>query len=455
MGTELESVEHIDDQYSLLTEHGVIVDTGAPVNLLPLSKRPDSPVVKDEDTSAEISNWGEENDFPQRIIEAVELSTELAPLLDWKARALQGRQLLPFQLTGWDPAKKQMIYEYVDDPEIIEFLTHRITQRYLREAATDFFYFWNVFPDLIKSVAGDKIAYIGTHDASWCRWSKQDKQGNFKKCYVSANWPAAKISDKDTLNFNVVDPYSATAVEDLKKNTDEKWNRFVYPISYPSPGKAFYQLAPWNGFITTHWAKIARSIPRSKERLQSRILSARYILQIPINYWPAVYKDWAKKTPGQQADIKKAKVRQINDDLTGSDNAGKTILTEVGYDDNGKEIPSWKIIPIESASKDSGELEDSREASEHLMRALGVDPTLVGDGPGKKMGGGSGSDKRVAFNIYVALQQPYRDVILEPFRFIAEYNGWADKYPGLTFRFVEIELETLDKSHSTSKETTN
>lgn len=88
------------------------------------------------------------------------------------------------------------------------------------------------------------------------------------------------------------------------------------------------------------------------------------------------------------------------------------------------------------------------------MRAVGVDPTLVGDGPGKKMGGGSGSDKRIAFNIYVALLQAYRDVILEPLYFIAEYNGWRKKYKGLKFKTVEVELQTLDQGN-TAKETTN
>src|SRR5690606_31506557 len=135
-----------------------------------------------------------------------------------------------------------MIYEYVDDEEINEFLSHRITKRYLREAAIDFFYFWNVFPDLIKSVNGDKIAYIGTQDASWCRWGEMNKNGNIEKCYVSANWPDAKVNDKETLPLTVIDPYDYLVVDNVKE--DENLKRFIYPVSYPSPGKAFYQLAP-------------------------------------------------------------------------------------------------------------------------------------------------------------------------------------------------------------------
>ncbi|MOA12613.1 hypothetical protein D3C78_1326240 [compost metagenome] len=88
------------------------------------------------------------------------------------------------------------------------------------------------------------------------------------------------------------------------------------------------------------------------------------------------------------------------------------------------------------------------------MRALGIDGTLVGDGPGKKMGAGSGSDKRIAYNIYCSLLQTHRDKLLKPLDFIADFNGWTDRLQGLKFRFRDIRLETLDKSHKTTKETT-
>lgn len=445
-------VEFLDEQYALMGGGDVLVDMGGGVqNLAPLSKKPASPKVKESGSNNDVAYWGDENDFPQRVIQVAENSTELPALLDWQARALQGREVVAYQ-RYFDEEGEKWRYRPISDIEIDQFLQDTTTKRYMREASIDFFWFWNTFPELIKSVKGDKIAYIGTQDASYCRWAKMDTSGVIKTCYVNANWPDAKPTDKETIKYSVVDPYSNTRIDDVRKSKDQ---RFIYPISYPSPGKSYYQLSKWHGFITSGWADIARRIPESKKSLLERMLTAKYILQIPVNYWPSAYKDWSKKTEAQQLEIKKAKVKEVNNQLTGSVNEGKTILVEVGFDMQGKELPGWKIVPIEQVKIDGEHLEDSREASEHLMRALGVDPTLVGDGPGKKMGGGSGSDKRVAFNIYVALLQPYRDVILEPLYFIAEYNGWSEKYPGLCFKTVEIELETLDKSHSTSKEVVN
>ncbi|GGH28260.1 hypothetical protein FAZ19_19695 [Sphingobacterium alkalisoli] len=445
----MSEVEYVGDQHALICEGRVLVDMG-PTNVAPLSAPPASPVKKEQDQS-EIANWGEENDFPQKIIEAAKLSTELVPLMDWQSRALQGREVSAMQ-RFFDSEKGEWALKAVGDADIDAFLQDRRFKRYMREAAVDFFWFWNVFPELIKSIDEKTIAYLGTQDASHCRWSKMDAKGRILKCFVNANWPEAKAKDKETITYDVIDPYSNTSIDEVRNS---KAKSFVYPISYPSPGHNYYQLAKWNGFLASGWYDIAKNIPKTKVSVMKRMLSVTHILYIPADYWPNAYKDWGKKSPEDKTAIKKAKVKEINDQLTGADNAGKTILAEIVYDHNGKPLPGWEIKPVEQLKLDGNHLEDSREASEHLMRALGVDPTLVGDGPGKKLGGGGGSDKRMAFNIYVALLQPYRDVILEPLYFIAEYNGWLAKYPGLCFKTTEIELETLDKNHQTANEVVN
>lgn len=449
----MSKVEYINDDLALVGNGEVIVALGDPLAMGELKNQPKSPKKKPEG-SEELANWGDENNFPQQVIAVAEQSTELPTLLDWSARALQGKEVVAMQRyldeNTAQPDKSTFKLKPINDEEINDFLTSITTKRYMREASQDMVWFFNVFPELIKSKNGNQISYIGTQDASFCRWGKQDNKGVIKKCYVNANWPDAKAKDTETIEYEVIDPYSTEKVEDFKKS---KKDSIIYPVSYPSPGKVYYQLAKWHGFITTGWAEIARSIPNNKKSLMSRILTAKYIIRIPLTYWPAVYQDWNKKTQEEQLEIKKSKIKSINDQLTGPSNSGKTILNEFGKDLDGRDVPAWEIVPIENNIEGGEQLEDSREASEHLMRAIGVDPTLVGDGPGKKMGGGSGSDKRVAFNIYVALLQPYRDVILEPFHFIAEYNGWKQKYPGLTFKIVEVELQTLDQGN-TSKEVT-
>lgn len=435
------------ENIALLGDHGVGILMMEEPAAAPTTVKPDDQTAVD----GAVAKWGDNNDFPQQIIALAEKSTELPALLDWKARALQGVEIRAYQPV-YDPVKMEAVDQEIDDPEIREFLTHRVTKRYFREASTDFFWFWNVYPELIKSVSGDKIVYLGTQDASWCRWGKMDPSGRIKLCYVASNWPEAKPEDATTLKLDVIDPYSFNAIEEVRESSTNRW---IYPISYPSPGKAYYQLAPWDGYRTSGWAKIATEIPKFKEAVMKFQITIKYLICIPTNYWPAAYPDWNKKSPDQKQEIRKAKVDEINKTLAGAENAGQSLLCDVGIDPTtGKEIPGWKIIPIEDKLKEGAYLEDSGEASRHLRAALALDSALTGEGVGKGMGAGSGSDKRIAFNIYVALQQPYRDVILEPLYFIAEYNGWMQKYPAMKFKCKEIQLETLDKSHQTATEKT-
>ncbi len=441
----------ISENLALVGNGSLIVDIGEVLNIGELKVKPVDPKIKDSNAGSDIAMWGEDNNFPQQVIEMAELSTEIPTMLDWKARLLIGKGVVAME-RYFDTEKKKYLYRDIQDDDIDMFLSDTTTKRYFYEAATDFVWFANIFPELIKSKDGNSIAYIGTQDASFCRWQKMDKNGKVKYCYVNANFPDAKADDTETTKIDVIDPYDFTKVETVKSS---KLPRYIYPVSSPSPGKIYYQLAHWNGFITSTWAEISRMVPKSKTAMMKQLLSAKYILQIPFSYWPSAYKDWTKLNADEQTAIKKAKVKEINDQLTGVEASGRTILSEVGYDpQTGKEIPGWKITPIEKAIQGGENLEDSREASQHLMRALDLDPTLVGDSPGKNMGSGSGSDKRVAFNAKVALLNPHRELLLEPLYFIAEYNGWKAKYPRLEFKFIEVELETLDKG-KTSKEVIN
>lgn len=436
----------------LITDHIGLLDSGHIVSMEYEPELSPSSPKPEKDSSTPLAYWGEGNDLPQQIIERTMVDTELPALLDWKGRALQGREVIALDLI-WDDSISDYKPVRINDDEINEFLQQISFKRYWREASIDFVWFANIFPDLIKSKGKDKIAYLGVHKAEWCRWEKQDKNGVIKKCYVSPDWPSAQISDRERVKDHaVVDPYENNMVENVRK---DKAKRFVYPVSYPTPGAAYYPRTPWASFVFSHWYDLKMLIPRMKKSLMEKLLAARWMISIPIGYWKHVYPDWDTYKPEKKRDLKKAKLKEVENSLIGAENAGRVVLGEIGVDENGRDLQGWKIEPIKDTDFTGQNLEESREASQHLMRALGTDPTLVGDGPGKSgAGGGSGSDKRIAFNIFVALLQPYRDVLLEPLYFIAKYNGWTDRYKNIRFKVLEIELSTLD-TKTTSKEVAN
>ncbi|MDB4919845.1 hypothetical protein [Mucilaginibacter sp.] len=408
------------------------------------------PVLFDFKSVDNLAYWGDSNMFPQEIIALAEKNTELPALLDWKARAAQGSEILPYQRI-WNKDTKAWEDEPILDADILGFFLNENTKKYFREAYTDFYWFWNVFPDLIKNVEGDKIAYIGTHDASWCRWFKMNDKGIIEKCAVNSNWLGGiHFESKYVMVHDVVNPHNYMIVDDLKANNAIK--RFIYPISYPSPGKAYYQLAPWDGIRTSGWLELASQIPAFKKAIMQNQMHIKYLIRIPTNYWPAVYPDWDNLTQDVQTQYKTAKLEQINQKLTNVENAGKSILNEVSYDLNGEKLPGWDIEVIDDKLKDGAYIEDSQEASAHLLRALSLDGTLVGQGPGRNLNAGGGSDKLIAFNMYCALLGPQRQVIDEPVYFIARYNGWFDRYPFFKIKTIDASPQALDTSRKVSNQ---
>ncbi len=129
--------------------------------------------------------------------------------------------------------------------------------------------------------------------------------------------------------------------------------------------------------------------------------------------------------------------------MAGTDGAGKSIMTITMPDPQnpGNTIKVFTVTAVDDKIKSGLYIEDSQEASSHIYTALQVDPTLSGISPGKQMGAGSGSDKRVAFNVFSALHKFHRDLLLEVLNLVRDYNGWpAD----LEFRFLIPQVNTAD-----------
>jgi hypothetical protein len=388
-----------------------------------------------DDASSGVANWGLTNNFPRDIIDLVAKSTELGALLDWKSKQLHGKRIKAVTRDENGEAKE------LKDEEINAFLKARTTKRYWREACVDLVWFANVFAELIISNGTDKIAYLGTQDASFCRLSEMVK-GKIKNCYVSAEWPSAKKDDKDkVITYDLLDPYSYDAVEFTKKS---KSKSFIYPVSIPSPGKLYYQLSSWDGLRLSKWLELMVNIPILKEAYLRNVLNVVFNIGVREDLWGKWYANWKELTDAEKVTIKKAWLKAMNDKLTGVEKGGSSLITEFAYED-GKLVEGVTITAIANPFKDGEHLEDSQEGSAHSRAALGLHSSLVGTGPGKSMGAGSGSDMLVAVKIYDAQQVMAREILLEPLVFIAEYNGWFATYPDLEFEVESIDLN-FDKA---------
>jgi hypothetical protein len=398
-------------------------------------------------TAVKVANWGDDNNFPGMIKQLLGKDAEMKELINWCVRAAYGKGLVCVNTVDWDKDGNP-IYEAIRDFNIINWFTSPQVRKYCIEAFIDLFTYFNVFPEIIPTRDRSKIYSIEIKEAIDCRWAQMGDDGKLKTVIFNKNWPAAKLDDpKQTTLIDAIDPYDYDIVAGVKANKALK--KFIYPLNYPTIGSTYYQVAHWDGLRVSGWLDIAAKIPEFKTALLKNQMSIKYLIRIPNGYWPSVHKNWDTLTATKQSEIKKAKLEEINKSLTDVKNAGKSILNEVGIDPITKEkIPGWEILPIDDKTKPGAFLEDSQEASAHKMRALGLDPTLG-------MGAGSGSDKQLAWNIYLALIDPYREIVLDPLHFKAEFDGLKEQYPGFKLKFRDSIMETVNGHNQTVTEAVN
>lgn len=433
-----------------LPEKSMVVDLEAktPGNA---GARPTRSYVEPEAASQKVAYWGAGNDFPQQIIEAAQANTIIPHTIDWKVRALYGKGVAPYRVSFNEDGSENLRALTQDDPaaqEIQDFLMRSNFKRYLLEAITDFYWFFNPFPELILSRDRSQIVSIKENEAAHCRWEEMDKKGRVNYCYVSSYWP--NHWPNYTTKIPVIDIYDPDRVENVRNGTAFK---YIYPVSYPSPGRKYYQLAHWDGVRQSGWLALAQKIPEFKKSVMNNQVTVKYHVEVADWWWREKYPQWDSYDDKKRAELQKNELEKFNDFLTGAKNAGKSIMSVFrNSPEYNTQFSGWQIHPIEGNKQLSdSHIEDSQEASSHILYALGVDPTLVGFGPGKSMGAGSGSDKRVAFNMYVSLLQLHRDMILEPLEFIKQYNGWPQD---VVFRFKDAFVNTADQGE-TSEDVNN
>lgn len=427
-----------------------IVNENASIAVLPHAKAVVSIIPNKENPKpiqkiigiGDIAPWGDLNTFPQLAYDDAYKSTIIPPVLEWKAQALYSGGLV-YGTVKIDSNTGEERLTPLSDDYINEWLDLVNITRYLIKSCNDFYWFYNPFPVLILSKDRNTIANISAQEAMYSRWGKQNPaNGNaIEKLYINANWGNGG-NQENSYVIPVLD-VDYDGVSKLKSRSDSFI--YSYPISYPTPGRTYYQVAAWETLRKSGWLDVAISIPEFKKYLMKNQITLKYHIEVSMAWWTWKYPDFESYTAVKRREVMQDELDKFNDIVTGNTNAGRSIMSVFQQDPHTmKEYAGWRINTINETIKDGAYIEDSQEASSHHYSALGVDPTLLGNAPGKGMGAGSGSDKRVAFNIYVNGLKTHQDLILEPLRFISKFNGWTKKYPGLTFWFRNYWISTLD-----------
>lgn len=400
-----------------------------------------------------ISDWGEENDFPEKARKAKESNPDLVSALDWKARALYAGGI---GYTIKDRSTNEPADIAMNDVRSLAFTIDQFIYRnrqYPLQAAIDFYDLYNVFPEIILSDDRKRIERISALEARHCRYKRRTKSGQLTKVYVHPDWLEWNGTEGDEYlkKIDIIDPLLA---DPSKIKADKgKTLRYIYPIFYPT-GRNYYQLPHWWSVKVSKWLDFGNMIPETKETILKNIALIRYHIQMP-DYWMTErYQNWANMTHEDKKKETEKEFKIVNDVLTKPENAGKSVFTMYKVMQGiGKEYGGWKIDAVDDKMKDGALLADSSEATIKVFSAASIDPALHGLIPGKGGSNRSGSDKREALNIYMSLIQPHEDILLDPWNFAAWYNEWNSQDFEVKFHFKKPLLQTLNQVTPSQRDT--
>lgn len=415
--------------------------------------------VKDDDLDNQVINpitdniasWGDDNLFPQRVLEFVRTNESLSSLLDWKLRALSSSEL-QYGRYVFDEDTKQVnfVREYI--PEIEDFLEcNNIEDTYLLESTKDLLFLGNIAPEIILNRDRSKVASLTRLDVSFFRKELQNKTTlRSEKGWLYSDWDSVTglLQEGNATPLRIFEPRNNDV--DIVQNTSGLC-KFVYPCSYPKLGELYYAMAAWHPIMNSGWLELLSEIPKIKKKYFDNSLKLKYHVEIDHRYWELSTPNWKELDPQAQFDIKKEKADEIANKFAGAEGTGKAITTDMLFDNQQRDQWSLiKVTPLKNMLEDGILNEDSREAFSQLASALNIDTTLVST-PGKSFGGGSGSDKRLAWNIFMQLSKLDDKVRLKPLEFMAHYNG----HKGLKFRLQSQLMATLNETTPLKRDITN
>ena len=413
------------------------------------AKNPSTPIVQRPVSDQVIAYWGDDNNYPRTIYEKGLESPVISATIQDKAdiaaagKVYYGKRVL---------VKGQEHFERALIPEIEDFIINNNLQTgFLTRAYTDLYWYYNVFPELILNPSNSqvyfsdtgktttapksKILAVNIQDAQNCRWSLQNKKGRIHTCYINAQWHEnASPTSKETLKVPVIDNFFDPTSWLRNVVSGSKKRKFIYPLSYYTSGKTFYQLPTWTS-VLHGWLDVALSIPKFKKAIMENAITIKYHIKVAHWYWEQKYPDWKEKET-LQAQRRKDELDNFNNILAGAKNAGRSIMTEF-QSHHGKETHGWHIEAIDGSSKfaDGIYLDDGEAANLQLLYALNFPAALSGNALSKSGGNSAGgSEVQKRFNTYLTKCASHQRLILEILNFISRYNGWKDGGMPIEFR---------------------
>lgn len=406
-------------------------------------------VKADDGNSYEVVAWGEDNQLPYNLKEAVEKNSVLSQDKLFNVLTCYGRGLEYMDVATRDEKKPKP----TADLDIRRFLMRNNMKRFFAEQITDLKYYFFCVCVVVLTRDRRKIVRVVHKDACHVRFQKADDMGRVKNIFF-ADW---KDNDapEDVEVIPLLDEYDPLG--DLMARTDKerdplgmfkvtssRYTKFAIVCRMPTVGSHYYPIPYWSATLRDGWADIYAYLTAAKRAKIKNGQNIRYHVEINTRFWEErAHARGISVGSDDFVAMKTEFMRELRDYLGGSSNSDKLFWSEFESLLDGKEQHYIKINVVDTSKAGNEYNDDVAEVSNVLAYSDNVHPNLAGATPGKSQMNNSGSDKRELFTMKQALETMPHDMMMTVHNTIIYYNDWEDKvYPDIPM----ILLTTLDKN---------
>jgi hypothetical protein len=422
---QLETVKRIDKNISYLSKSSAIV---TPIDWFGAAKE------KAIQSNNDYIFWGVQDNYPEQIKNISLKNHVVSALLKFKIRAVLGKGYLLYK-SRYEGNRE--IKELVNNSEIEEFLERIDYNSYLEKAVSDCEWYGILYTEFIRN-KGKKIHSFNHLDTINTRCGKKNKNGIIDKFYYG--------------NFS--DAKDLTEIKAYNQNELKPQDKFCVRSVIPCPGFLYYPPNSWHS--SAMWMQVSNEIPKFKANSMTNSMVLRYHIQYPSNYFLNAFPSEKGYTDLDRENKKTEIFNQIDDLLTGTQNAQKVFISEYQMQNTNK-IPKniksknligWSIEPIKDLTNYDAYSDDNDNAISAICTAHSVNPRLGSVILNREMSS-KGSEIRHAFNLYTQLYTTKtRQMITKPFEITKKINGWDKE---IKIGFKDLLIESLDKNPTGSR----
>lgn len=385
--------------------------------------------------------WGNGDNHPRHVACMLRKSPIGRASVRRRTLAIYGQDQFTYKVTGYTDDGNQII-KYTP---IAEWQQIKLRSNYnaVRVGLTQDYAYWDLnYPEIMFNDNKSKVWKIDFQKTSHCRMDLIDENtGYIPNIYVSGRFPNAMKENCEIIPAIDFIRY-ADQIPDIRK--DYANFRYLMPQYWPDVLNDYYPEAFW--YSAKDHIELNTTIPIYKKEMFRNQMSIKYHFQIPYDYLSDLYPDWKKMSPDEQDDKVDILYQSIIDNLTGTKNAHKAILSFFKSGADGKPMNGWKIDVIDDKMKEGAYLLDESASASIIQFAFMQNPAMSGQGnTGGNMNGGAnngGSNIRESGNDYRSMQQADRDICNSYFNFCRDYNGWDPEVQLGTQDMIQTTLDT-------------